>query len=289
LRLVACGECHTQFDVTHLTLDRFDCRCGATVENVRPTGIDAEVRRCRSCGASVTANAEACDYCGSAIIRDDKKLSLICPECYARNEEQSRFCAACGVAFRPEPVPSASEELPCVKCECPMPMRRVGGLLVRECPRCHGLWAPGESFEELVNRAIEVQRGHGSGQLPGSGPRVKGGNPVAEPVQYRKCPACGVLMQRKNFRQTSGVVIDRCHAHGTWLDADELEQIAGFVLSGGLERSPGPRGLGAEKAKREARAKMEFQRILMERRTSSREVKSTLLETFGQFLGELFP
>jgi hypothetical protein len=25
-----------------------------------------------------------------------------------------------------------------------------------------------------------------------------------------------------------------CRAHGTWLDADELEQIAGFILSGGL-------------------------------------------------------
>ena len=39
-------------------------------------------------------------------------------------------------------------------------------------------------------------------------------------------------MQRRNFRKASGVIIDRCSAHGTWLDADELEQIAGFILSG---------------------------------------------------------
>ena len=40
-------------------------------------------------------------------------------------------------------------------------------------------------------------------------------------------------MQRRNFQKTSGVIIDRCGEHGTWLEADELEQIAGFILSGG--------------------------------------------------------
>jgi hypothetical protein len=35
------------------------------------------------------------------------------------------------------------------------------------------------------------------------------------------------------------VILDCCHAHGTWLDADELEQIAGFILSrGGLPPEP---------------------------------------------------
>ena len=28
------------------------------------------------------------------------------------------------------------------------------------------------------------------------------------------------------------MILDRCSTHGTWLDADELEQIAGFLLSG---------------------------------------------------------
>ena len=40
-------------------------------------------------------------------------------------------------------------------------------------------------------------------------------------------------MRRRNFRKTSGVIIDCCNSHGTWLDADELERIAGFLLSGG--------------------------------------------------------
>jgi hypothetical protein len=40
-------------------------------------------------------------------------------------------------------------------------------------------------------------------------------------------------MLRRNFRRSSGVILDVCREHGTWLDADEIEEIAGFILSGG--------------------------------------------------------
>ena len=45
-------------------------------------------------------------------------------------------------------------------------------------------------------------------------------------------------MQRKNFGHRSGVVVDWCGSHGTWLDAHEMEDIAAFVLEGGLETAP---------------------------------------------------
>ena len=41
-------------------------------------------------------------------------------------------------------------------------------------------------------------------------------------------------MHRKNYGKRSGVIVDWCGAHGTWLDADELEQIAAFIAGGGL-------------------------------------------------------
>jgi hypothetical protein len=45
-------------------------------------------------------------------------------------------------------------------------------------------------------------------------------------------------MARKNYGKRSGVIVDWCAAHGTWLDADELEQIASFIASGGLRDAP---------------------------------------------------
>lgn len=44
-------------------------------------------------------------------------------------------------------------------------------------------------------------------------------------------------MQRKNFAGHSGVVVDWCGSHGTWLDAHEMEDIAAFVIEGGLQRA----------------------------------------------------
>ena len=67
-------------------------------------------------------------------------------------------------------------------------------------------------------------------------------------------------MLRRNFRRSSGVITDVCRDHGTWLDADELEQIAGFILSGGetsrLFDSP------AASTPAERRASSEFARIV---------------------------
>jgi Zn-finger nucleic acid-binding protein len=237
LRLVACDSCHTQFDVTDVSAKEFPCRCGAMVENRDLAAVDATVARCGSCGAIVAAEAASCDYCGSAIVRDPGRLSLICPECFARTAEDSRFCTACGVAFRPEAVRIDGHELPCPVCDALMPPRQVGGVGLNECTRCNGLWAPGGSFEVLVGRAIEAQRSVEPGKLGALAPRVTGSNPAGQRVQYRKCPECDGFMQRRNFRKSSGVIVDICNSHGTWLDADELEQIAGFIVSGG-EPSP---------------------------------------------------
>ena len=41
-------------------------------------------------------------------------------------------------------------------------------------------------------------------------------------------------MMRKSFASGAGVVLDRCRAHGVWLDRGELEKTLAFVRSGGL-------------------------------------------------------
>ena len=60
-------------------------------------------------------------------------------------------------------------------------------------------------------------------------------------------------MLRRNFRKSSGVILDVCSEHGSWLDADELEQITGFILSGGAP-SPVLADPPAARAQRSARA-----------------------------------
>lgn len=237
LRLVACSNCHAQFDVTNITDEKITCRCGSEVENKAPEGIEAAVHRCGSCGAHVEDAAESCAYCGASILRESWELSLICPECCARNADDSRFCTGCGVGFNPEAPNEDAIELPCPDCSCLMPCRRLGSIGINECPQCNGLWVPEDRFDQLVNTAIDSRKKADAQTLAAYEARKKGGNPALQRVKYRKCPVCDGFMQRRNFRKSSGVIIDRCGEHGTWLDADELEQIVGFVLSGGRPES----------------------------------------------------
>jgi Zn-finger nucleic acid-binding protein len=235
MRLVACPGCRAHYDVTDHAGRTFTCSCGARVSAGALHAVDAPVRRCGSCGALLPEDADACAYCRARVTREGE-LSLICPECYARNARDSRFCTACGVEFRAQPIPDEAEELGCVRCGTPLELRRVGDVSVRECAQCHGLWIPGDRFDRLVERAVEAWE-KAPAALEVRAPRRTGGNPATERVEYRKCPECRRVMDRRNYRRTSGVIIDRCHDHGTWLDADELERIAGFIKSGGLERA----------------------------------------------------
>lgn len=236
MKLVACPDCHTQYDISDMApAASFECRCGASLVATPPATVDAPVHRCSACGAIAMEADEVCRYCGSGIAPYESPGSLICPECYARNLEDARFCLSCGVAFEPQQPPASEPELRCPCCDRWMTPREVGGLEIQECPKCHGLWAPEDRFDLLVERAAAAHRTRGEGE-PIS-PRVDGGNPAAHRVEYRRCPVCEALMGRRNYQKRSGVIIDRCPAHGTWLDANELERIAGFVLSGRAERA----------------------------------------------------
>jgi Zn-finger nucleic acid-binding protein len=230
MKLVACPSCHTQYDITLVEAESVVCKCGEAISTETPAAVDAAVLRCGSCGAMVEGEAKSCGFCASEIVRDDERLSLLCPECFARNAEESRFCAVCGIGFQPEALPDEAVKLPCPVCTVLMPSRAIGGVGVNECPSCNGLWVPGGSFETLVKRAIAAREQRGDSIEP---PRHTGGNPVSHGVVYRNCPVCDSHMQRRNFQRRSGVILDWCHNHGTWLDADELEQVAGFILSGG--------------------------------------------------------
>jgi Zn-finger nucleic acid-binding protein/ribosomal protein L40E len=279
LRLVACPSCHVQFDVSGAVGRKFRCACGETIESRELAPVEASIKRCGACGAGLDADVTDCAYCGSAVVRDPGALSLICPECYARNALASRFCTGCGVAFRPRPLPDdggagAADERPALSCPCcafPLDDRAIADLAVHECRQCNGLFVAGERLEALVARAVEAARSASAalgGLRAAGGPRKTRGTPTARKVEYRRCPVCRAQMHRRNFEKTSGVITDRCVDHGTWLDRDELEEIAGFILAGGMDR-PLPSSLadpaGAPDA--DARAAAHFVRILAEQGT----------------------
>lgn len=112
-----------------------------------------------------------------------------------------------------------------------LPCPRDGALLVAEphhgvtvdrCPRCSGIWLDKDELEPIVEAATAA----------GDAPT---GAAAWEKVRYLDCPRCKKQMARRNHLRASGVIVDSCPAHGTWLDGGELERLAAFA------RQDGPR------------------------------------------------
>jgi Zn-finger nucleic acid-binding protein len=269
MKLVACPRCHAQFDVAGVNAPSVRCPCGATIPVTVPPGVDAPVTRCAACGALVAGTDAVCGYCGAAIERKPEAAGPVCPECYARNPAGARHCVSCGVAFVPQAVRPADGRLRCPACpDQNLVARLLGGIWVDECPGCLGLWTPGDAMDRLVER-IRAER-RAAAAAPGDRERRSAWR---EDVSYRHCPECQAMMQRRNFGHRSGVIVDWCASHGTWLDAHEMEDIAAFVLQGGLDQGPaGGPGSGLPVDPGRAATLAAAERILAEERArASRE------------------
>jgi len=74
VRLIACQDGHTQYDVTDVAEPNVNCRCGSEVENPAYEAVEARVCSCGSCSAQVESSDSHCEYCGSQIARDNGSL-----------------------------------------------------------------------------------------------------------------------------------------------------------------------------------------------------------------------
>ena len=107
---------------------------------------------------------------------------------------------------------------------------QVGDAAMLECGKCHAVWIDAATFEHVC-ASREAQ----GGVLHQWRSAVRAAR--AEAIRYRKCVACGKLMNRLNFGRLSGTVVDVCKGHGTFLDAGELHAIVAFIQGGGLDRA----------------------------------------------------
>ena len=127
---------------------------------------------------------------------------------------------------------------------------QVGAMALLECEGCDGIWVDGETFEELcADREAQAAVLHQYADRTEPSRRVK----------YRPCVRCGKMMNRVNFARISGVVVDVCKGHGTFLDPGELHVIVTFIQGGGLQRA---RGRELEELREQEKRTVEAERRL---------------------------
>ena len=100
---------------------------------------------------------------------------------------------------------------------------------VDRCPECGGLFLPPGGVAFLLDKLVGPVYAANRALLENLQKELY----RPEPVVYRKCPVCGLRMNRRAFGYRSGVVLDRCAAHGDWLDCGEFLHLTQWKKAGG--------------------------------------------------------
>jgi len=182
---------------------------------------DARALHCPNCGGPAAPGQAACGYCHAVL------ATVSCPKCFALMFDGAAYCPSCGT--RRARTDGAAVKATCPGCRAQMTEVSVGDTSMLECPRCRGTWVDAPTFEHIcASHEAQAAVIHHTAPAP---PRTS-----AE-FSYRKCVACGTMMNRLNFGRLSGTVVDVCRGHGTFLDAGELHAIVRFIQGGGLDRA----------------------------------------------------
>jgi Zn-finger nucleic acid-binding protein len=203
--------------------------------------MGAATLNCPMCGAAVQSDAHQCAHCQARL------ATVACPSCFGMIFLGAKFCPHCGEKAARNEV-TADVPTQCPTCSIDLQAVTVGASEVHECAQCAGLWIGVEAFQQIC-----ADREKQAAVLGGAAPDpLATATATLEPVRYRRCPDCQTLMNRANFSDRSGIIIDVCRGHGTWFDREELRRVVEFIRAGGVEAA---RARDLERWAREKRRK----------------------------------
>jgi Zn-finger nucleic acid-binding protein len=235
--IVECPGCHVRYDVSGRRVgSRVRCRCGTGFVVPRPA-LEAGVLQCSACGAPCAPDDAACPYCRAVL------AVVACPKCFGRVFPGAEHCAHCGVELlagaRADPALIPVRACPRCEVRAELAPRLVADTLLDECHRCGGVWVESKVFESLVKNSDQQARLEAAAVPEITLDERRAAPPLSPRAsrsqrEYIPCPDCRQLMNRKNFSNISGVLVDICKPHGIWFDTGELGRIIRFVMRGGL-------------------------------------------------------
>ena len=190
--------------------------------------MEAGTLNCPMCGAPVNPDATQCDHCGARL------SGIQCPSCFGTIFAGSKFCPHCGAKTgQPETVDEPATKL-CPRCRIPLNSMMLGATRLDECGKCNGMWVDITTLETIFTNSEKLATIDAAATGKEKPARFE---PELDEIRYVPCPVCAKLMNRLNFGQSSGIIVDACKGHGTWFDPGELQHVVEFIRSGGLEES----------------------------------------------------
>ena len=113
----------------------------------------------------------------------------------------------------------------CPRCFVDLKVEKASGVEVDRCPSCWGTWLDKGEFAQLLSRSLRgltFTEEETDSVLKGLVHDVN--TPKSKPDALLPCPKCGKSMGKVRHNAIRLIALDRCDAHGIWLDAKELKQ-----------------------------------------------------------------
>jgi len=108
----------------------------------------------------------------------------------------------------------------CPRCKLALSRDRYEGVEVEICQSCLGMWLDTGELETIIkSRDFEFSSKERQQILAGRTARNQG------PKTPARCPKCTHRMERLYLDSSAYLVIDRCPAHGIWLDTGEVKAV----------------------------------------------------------------
>lgn len=160
--------------------------------------------KCKNCGGPL--DGIICTYCG---VRNEIDLK----HRYDVHKETERVCPNCEIFLETLIIDESKE------------------LYIEQCKHCHGIFLDYGELEAIMEREIVKSDKYDFEKV-----RQILDNPLVKEksIKYKKCPECRSIMSRLNYKQKSGVIMDRCISCGYWLDSGELRQIMEWAKLSGI-------------------------------------------------------
>lgn len=165
--------------------------------------------RCKFCSAPLPQKGLVCQYCGQRNPLNLTTLSNVSIE----DQKSSHQCPTCNILCDDINIGTKKR------------------IIIQRCKDCDGIFISENILEEIIQAQSVIKNNIDLHVL-----RFIKDNPRHSQetvIKYKKCPVCDITMHRLNYRAVSGVIVDKCHKHGIWLDAGELLQLNEWKKVGG--------------------------------------------------------
>ncbi len=161
-----------------------------------------------------------------------KKNVIKCPHCKQATSKLSKKCVHCNRAVQSVKTRDAHVPIKCPTCEITTHIITLADLELDHCSNCNGIWFDkGEvlKFQKALSQPVVYKK------IITALNELKSSQPKSTRTAYLNCSVCSEPMLHNVFLNSSGIMLDSCSSHGTWVERDDLTKILELFDTGKID------------------------------------------------------